>query len=76
MLDDLVIPVGSLSISLVVGLSITLKSYSEVARVAVGHRSSMVRVPAAKAGGLCTIPGGGMNDLWCSSIIWLLLTRI
>ena len=51
MLGDLVIPVGSLSISLVMGLSITLKSYSEVAWVAVGDRSSMVRVPAAKAGG-------------------------
>ena len=51
MLGDLVISVGSLSISLVMGLSITLKSYSEVAWVAVGDRSSMVRVPAAKAGG-------------------------
>ena len=51
MLGDLVIPVDSLSITLGMGLSITLKSYSEVAWVAVGDRSSVVRVPAARAGG-------------------------
>ena len=33
------------------GLSNTIKCYSEVAWVAVGDRSSVVRVPAAKAGG-------------------------
>ena len=51
MLGYLVIPVGSLSISLVMGLSITLRSYSEVSWVAVGDRGSVVRVPVAKAGG-------------------------
>ena len=31
------------------GLSITLKSWSGIAQVAVGGRSSVVRAPAAKA---------------------------
>ena len=50
MLGDLVVPVDSLSISLGMGLSITPKSCSEVAWVAGGDRSSVVRVPAARAG--------------------------
>ena len=45
MLGDLIIPVDSLSISLGVGSSITLKAG------AVGSHSSVVRVPAAKEGG-------------------------
>ena len=64
------------------GLSNTIKCYSEVAWVAVGDRSSVVRVfPVAVLG---LIPDAlpaffsssswltdvdGMNDLWCSSIV-------
>ena len=76
MLGNLVIPVGFLSISLVMGLSITLKSYSEVAWVAVGTVAPWSACLQLKQEALCTIPGGGMEDLWCSSIIWLLLTQI
>ena len=47
MLDDLNIPIDSLSISLGMGLSITLKlGWSEIVWVAVGSHSA---APAAKA---------------------------
>ena len=88
MFGDLIIPVDSLSISLGMGLSITLKVGVEQLRwLAVGGRSSAVRAPAAKAGDPGSIPGGfffsswltnvdGMKDLWCSSTDWLLSTQI
>ena len=50
MLGDLIIPVDSLSISLGMGLSITLKAGVKLP-VAVGSHSSVVRAPAVKAGG-------------------------
>ena len=50
MFGDLVVPVDSSSITLGMGLSITLKSCGEVAWVAGGDRSLVVRVPAARAG--------------------------
>ena len=50
MLGDLVVPVDSLSITLGMGLSMTLKSCSEVAWVAGGDRNSVVRVPVARVG--------------------------
>ena len=49
-LGDLFIPVDCLSVSLGMGLSITVKSWNEIALVAVGSHSSVVRAPAARVG--------------------------
>ena len=90
MLGDLVIPADSLSISLGIGLSITWWKVN--AWVAVGGRSSVVRAPEAKAGGhgfdsqrlpwvFFSLPAGLLNvdemkDLWCFSTVRLLSTQI
>ena len=49
-LGDLFIPVDSLSVSLSMGLSITVKNWNEIALVVVGNHSSVVRAPAARVG--------------------------
>ena len=72
MLGDLIILIDSLSISL--GM--------EIAWVAVGNHSSVVRAPAAKAGGPRFFSSSwltnvdGMKDLWCSGTARLLSTQI
>ena len=62
--------VNSLSITLGMGLSTTLKAGMKLP-VAMGSHSSVARAPAAKQEALGSIPGGcpnvdGMKDLWCS----------
>ena len=59
MFGDLIIPVDSLSISLGMGLSITLKAGVKLPGWLWGSsHSSVARAPAAKAG------GSGFNSQW------------
>ena len=65
-----------------------LESWRVNAQVAVGSRSSVVRAPAAQAGGPGFDPQWlpcffysfswltDVKDLWCSSTVWLLSTQI
>ena len=57
MLGDLIIPVDSLSISLGMGLSITLKAGVEQLRCMWGAVAQWSRAPVAKAGDPGLIPG-------------------
>ena len=90
-LGDLIIPADSSSISLGIGLSITLKAGVELLRWLWGAVAQWSEHLQPKHEAMGSIPGGfpgfslpaglftnvdGMKDLWCSSTIWLLSTQI
>ena len=90
MLGDLIIPVDSLSISLGMGSSITLKVGVKLPGWLWGAIAQWPEYLQLKQGVLDSIPGGcpgffssswltnidGIKDLWCSSTVRLLLTQI
>ena len=91
MLGDVIIPVDSLSISLGMGLSITLKAGVKLPGWLWGAVAQWPEHLQLKLEVLGSIPGGcpgiffssswltnvdGMKDLWCSSTVRLLSTQI